>query len=49
MYGDAQPTEREVAEGVKAATEFVRSAGRMQRSLYNPMILLLSDVFDSHP
>ena len=49
LYGDEPPTEREVAEGVKAATEFVRSAGRMQRSLYNPLILMLSDVFDGHP
>ena len=36
------------ADGILALTEFVKQAGRSQRSLIGSLLVVLNDVFDLH-
>lgn len=45
LQGEIQPSD--LADALLAIQEFVRSSGKMQKSLLNQMILVHNDIFDT--
>ncbi len=45
LQGEIEP--KDLADALLAIQEFVRSSGKMQKSLLNQMILVHNDIFDT--
>ena len=47
---DTDPVDvSDVKDAIKAIEEFLKSSGGRQRSLYNPTLMILNDIFDAFP